>query len=249
MSKLDFSTQIAQLINCPVIIYHHFTEKIVGDMDATTTIAKFEQDLTTLLENGYTPISIKQRHLCANGLAEWPEKPFVCTMDDGYESNYTLAYPVFKRLGVHVDILLVTDFVGKYLGTLPHFSWEQAREMEQSGYATMQPHGRVHENNSVMSFEQLYDNVFGCIDDIEKNLGKRDVVFYSIPGAPGAEYTYKNFEYLHKHGVHHQCMNFWEVKSEFLKFDIIARVSIGYDEDVLEDIANCQEGLRERLLD
>ncbi len=71
----------------------------------------------------------------------------VITFDDGYESNYTLAYPILKKYGMKATIFVVGVSVGKdtYKDTgismFPHFSLAQAQEMERSGVITIGSHG------------------------------------------------------------------------------------------------------------
>jgi peptidoglycan/xylan/chitin deacetylase (PgdA/CDA1 family) len=48
----------------------------------------------------------------ARGL-EVPDNSVVITIDDGYKSNYTLAYPIFKNLDIPATIFLTTDFVDR----------------------------------------------------------------------------------------------------------------------------------------
>jgi len=244
---MDYTETVEQLIHCPILAYHHFKDASGSDTDmsVSTTPQKLEKDLTTLLEKGYTPISLAQRYACAAGRAPWPSRPFICTMDDGYESNYLLAFPVLKRLGVHTDIFILTDYMGKQLGDLSHLSWEQASEMEQSGLATMQAHGKQHLNNAELSMEEFHDNVFGCIEAIEQNLGKREYMAYAHPCA---HYQEEKFQYLHDRGIQNQTMNFWLIKPFYLNCDIVARLVVGYEEDVLENIEICKTGLRQRLL-
>ena len=42
-----------------------------------------------------------------------PTNPAVITIDDGYKSTYTLAYPVLKELNLPATVFVTTDFVGK----------------------------------------------------------------------------------------------------------------------------------------
>jgi peptidoglycan/xylan/chitin deacetylase (PgdA/CDA1 family) len=245
---VDFSTVINQIINCPIIAYHHFVETADGNMQFTNTAAKLEKDVRTLLENGYTPISLKQRYQCASGIEKWPEKPFVMTMDDGYESNYLLAYPLLKRLGVHIDMFIITDYMGERVGSsnsaIRHFSWEHALEMEQSGMVSMQAHGKKHLNNAELTMDELHENVFGCIDAIEANLGKREYIAYSHAGG---NYREDKFDYLFKHGVHNQMMNFWCIEDFYVKRSVICRFVTGENENVLDCIKKCKSGLTARL--
>ena len=62
-----------------------------------------EQRILEYKKKGYTFVSIdalpKQGH-------------WVCiTLDDGYRDNYTLAYPIFKRLGVPFTVYVTTGFI------------------------------------------------------------------------------------------------------------------------------------------
>ncbi|MCA1480931.1 polysaccharide deacetylase family protein, partial [Bradyrhizobium sp. NBAIM08] len=77
-----------------------------------------------------------------------PEKGVLITFDDGYENNYTLAYPVFKQMGIPFSIFLVGNFLHKkvnYDGIQQQFlRLEQLHHMHglvQYGY-----HGFNHEN-------------------------------------------------------------------------------------------------------
>jgi peptidoglycan/xylan/chitin deacetylase (PgdA/CDA1 family) len=75
-----------------------------------------------------------------------PEKPVLITFDDGYESVYTLAYPILQKMDFHAVTFPVGVSVGKdtYKDTgisiTPHFSWEQGAEMAASGVISIQSH-------------------------------------------------------------------------------------------------------------
>ena len=78
--------------------------------------------------------------------AALPEKPVLITFDDGYMSNYELAYPVLQEFGMKAAIFVIGSSVGKdtYKDTgaaiHPHFSADQAREMVDSGLIEIQSH-------------------------------------------------------------------------------------------------------------
>ena len=73
-----------------------------------------------------------------------PEKPIIITFDDGYESNYLYAYPLLQKYGVKAAIFAVVSTVGENPNGKPHFTWEQAREMEQSGLVQIESHTLSH---------------------------------------------------------------------------------------------------------
>lgn len=47
----------------------------------------------------------------------WGKKYLCITMDDGYFSNYDLAYPLFKKYRVPASVFAVTDYVTNRIGT------------------------------------------------------------------------------------------------------------------------------------
>lgn len=60
------------------------------------------------------------------------------TFDDGYENNYTLAFPVFKEFNVPANINIIAKYTDEeYEGYL---TWEQVKEMSDSGLITIGSH-------------------------------------------------------------------------------------------------------------
>ena len=72
-------------------------------------------------------------------------KKYLCiTMDDGYFSNYDLAYPLFKKYRVPASVFAVTDYVTNRIG-IQKFTWNQAATMEKSGYMKVYSHTADHQ--------------------------------------------------------------------------------------------------------
>ncbi|MBW1819575.1 MAG: polysaccharide deacetylase family protein [Deltaproteobacteria bacterium] len=59
-----------------------------------------------------------------------PKKAVLITIDDGYRSVYTHAYPILKKYGFPVTLFIYTDFAG--VGRLA-CTWDQLREMKAGG--------------------------------------------------------------------------------------------------------------------
>lgn len=135
----------------PILRYHHLVED--GEASgATITAAAFAEQMQALDDAGYTPVDIWQMRDYVEHGGRLPEKPVLITFDDGYESNYTLAYPILKEHGFKATIFAIGVSMGKdtYKDTgkemIPHFSLEQAREMTESGLITVASHGwDIHE--------------------------------------------------------------------------------------------------------
>ena len=135
----------------PILRYHHLVEE--GEAGGTVlSAAAFAAQMDALEAAGYTTVDIWQlRDYVERGTA-LPEKPVMITFDDGYESNYSIAYPILQAHGFKATIFAIGVSMGKdtYKDTgaamLPHFSLEQAAEMTASGLITVASHGYdVHE--------------------------------------------------------------------------------------------------------
>jgi len=70
------------------------------------------------LKKYYHIISLDQLLAFYTAKIPLPPRSVVITMDDGYRSNYSLAYPVLKEYEVPATIFVSTDFVEKR-----HFLW------------------------------------------------------------------------------------------------------------------------------
>ena len=129
----------------PVLMYHDLAVK-KSEISLIISAEQFENQIKALSEEGYTGISITQLIDYVEKGAELPDKPVLITFDDGYSSNYELAYPILKKYNMKATIFVIGVSVGKdkYKGTdnniTPHFSYEQAREMIDSGLIDIQSH-------------------------------------------------------------------------------------------------------------
>lgn len=123
----------------PVLMYHHFEEG--GNTSTIVDPDVFREQLSYLKEQGYETITEQELLLFIEEGKKLPEKPILITIDDGYLSNYTYAYPILKELEMKATIFVVTDWRTKTSGLLyPHFNWVQAKEMVDSGYIDIQSH-------------------------------------------------------------------------------------------------------------
>lgn len=218
---------------CPILLYHHLTDHIPADFETTTSVKKFEGDVKRILEAGYRPISLEEMYDCLlNGIA-LPEKSVVITFDDGYQSNYTLAFPILKKYGVKADIFMNNDLAGLISSNgLPHFSWDQAREMEQSGLVTIYSHGYTHHDFTSIGLEQLAKEYTASREEIERELGKRK---YNMVAYVGGEFNSKTFETLKQAGADVQLLVAYQMNySSIWSYSFFSRMTVYYTSDVVE---------------
>ena len=131
-------------VRVPILMYHHFAE--TAENDTTVTPSVFEEHISALCDAGYTFVGFAE--LCdyvENG-TPLPEKPICITMDDGYLSNYEIAYPILQKYNACATVFAIGSMLGRdrYPITdypiIPYFSWNQAKEMQDSSIMNIECH-------------------------------------------------------------------------------------------------------------
>ena len=189
-------------VRVPILCYHHLDPDYHGDNEAIITPQKFREDMFALKNAGYTGIFFSDLVAYVEEGKALPNKPVIITLDDGYYSNYQYAYPILRELEMKATISVIGRSVGQitdsYSGSpiIPHFNWDQAREMYQSGLVDIQSHSynmhggseneppnrkgvlqKVNENDA----EYIKYLISDCQREkelIEKNVGNSVTVFF-----------------------------------------------------------------------
>ena len=114
----------------PILTYHRF------DTDCSTPLCQhvsaFENQMKYLKENGYHVISPRELLAFLEYKQRLPKKSVLITMDDGYRSVYTYAYPILKKYGFTATLFIYTDFVGVSKMAV---TWDQLKEMKADGFS------------------------------------------------------------------------------------------------------------------
>lgn len=140
--------------NVPILMYHHIDNEVTNS--SVVTPEKFEEHLAALKEAGFTSITLQQLAAYVEKGEELPANPVVITFDDGYRSNYDLAYPLLKKYGMAATINVIGVSVGAdtYKDTgvpiTPHFGFDEARDMMQSGLIDIQSHSYDMHNSETL---------------------------------------------------------------------------------------------------
>lgn len=202
-------TPEAETVKVPILLYHHISE----EFDLTNAISIISpRDFNlhmTAIKTQYTPISLKEYVdfvNCKDGSKTLPTNPIIVTFDDGYLSNYEVAYPILKKLEIPATIFIVTDTVGEIGGkgkvNYSHFTWEQAKEMQDSGLIDIESHTNDHIKLGETDIDTVNYELRKSKYLIEKKLGKTcDMIAY-----PYGSYTDEAIQASKKAGYNVQCL-------------------------------------------
>ena len=128
----------------PIILYHHIAPE--GEPDVVIPYELFRSQLEAIRAAGYNTVTPSQMIAYVDGQGTLPPNPICITFDDGYESNYLLAYPLLKQMHMRAAIFCIGSTFGhdtyKDTGTpiYPHFGIGAAYIMKRSGVIELHSH-------------------------------------------------------------------------------------------------------------
>lgn len=133
-----------------ILSYHEIVERdqaLVPEYAVSPTM--FLRQMDWLRNRGYHFVSVDDVIADRNGGKPLPDKAVLVTFDDGYESVYRHAWPVLKMFRIPAVIAVVgswmeepdtVNFDGQPIPRARLLSWEQLREMRQSGLVEIGSH-------------------------------------------------------------------------------------------------------------
>jgi peptidoglycan/xylan/chitin deacetylase (PgdA/CDA1 family) len=164
---LGFTFWVRDRYVVPILTYHHVGPN-TDSKDALNTVStkSFEFQMEFLRRHGYQAISFDD---LVEGIKKgytFSRNSVVIQFDDGYEDNYTNAFPIIKKYEIPAMVFLISDVVGN-----PGFlTWDQIKEMERYHFLAGS-HTRHHYYLPSLSLEKAKDEIIGSKKVIENNLG------------------------------------------------------------------------------
>lgn len=162
----------------PIIMYHQVAYQSTEPLN-TVSPENFEKHMAYLKGHGYKVVSLKE-YIENKDRTKFGSKLVVLTFDDGFENNYTYAYPILKKYGFPATMFVITNFINK-----PGFlKEEEIREMLSSGLIEIASHTQNHSYlPQIKDDARLWSEIHDSKIDLENRLGiKVDFISYPIGG-------------------------------------------------------------------
>jgi poly-beta-1,6-N-acetyl-D-glucosamine N-deacetylase len=174
----------ARQAKVPILMYHDISEKKEVDWDVTPQ--ELAQQFQEIKDRGLTPITLEQLISHLRTGATLPEKPILLTFDDNYVGQYKYAFPLLQQYKYPAVWSVHTAYVGSKSGK-PKATWEQLREMQQSGLITIASHTVNHFNLTKISESAVDKELRDSKEQLERNLGIK-VRYFTYPEGSYASY-------------------------------------------------------------
>jgi len=165
----------------PILTYHSIDDS--GSVISVSP-ATFKSQMANLYNKGYQTLSLSETIKLIRHGRPFPEKTVVITFDDGYENNFTEAFPVLNQYGFKGTIFLTTGFCGKTV-QWPGFqgcsilSWPQVKKMHHAGFE-IGAHTVSHPDLTTISIKKAHHEILQSKIDIQDHLGD-DVTVFAYP--------------------------------------------------------------------
>lgn len=160
-------------VDIPILLYHDFTlvlpDEDPDDFNYINTSKSFEENIKTLLDNGYTFLSFKDLNDAYLNKKDLPSKPILLTFDDGYYSNYEYIFPILKKYNIKASIFIITDNIGKTIDGKKYLTWKQCQDMYNSNLVEIFSHSTRHVFYDKLPVYELQKDVLKSYEIIEKN--------------------------------------------------------------------------------
>lgn len=166
-------------LEIPIFLYHHIVkeESEIQYDYMQTTEKTFEKQIRGLENLGYHFISYQDLIDYNNGQKKLYKKSCVLTFDDGCKDIYTNAYPILQKYNIPFTMFVVTNAVGAD-GCA---SWEELKEMQDSGLALIASHSTNHTEFNKLSVAETLENVDSSYKALEENLGEQKTKIFTYP--------------------------------------------------------------------
>ena len=167
------------------ILYYHKVDYYKGGFKGSSIKPEtFDKQMAMFYKKGYRTISLTELVKIIKNKKNFPEKVFVITFDDGYENNYTNAFPVLKKYGFTATIFLNAGAIGKFwkyprsVQPEQHLSASQIKEMSE--YLDFGSHTVNHPDLTKISENEILNELSESKKIIEK-ISKKTVVTFCYP--------------------------------------------------------------------
>jgi peptidoglycan/xylan/chitin deacetylase (PgdA/CDA1 family) len=159
-----------------VLCYHRFEDRPHDTLAIAP--AEFRAQMKQLKDGGIEVVGMKDMLAWRRGEKSIPPKSAVITIDDGYVSGYSVAWPILKEFGYPFTMFIYTNYVGVGGKSI---TWAQLEEMRDAGVDieshTVSHHDLRHAPKGQDYSAWLHNELYTSKDILEQKLGIKIVAF------------------------------------------------------------------------
>lgn len=190
----------------PILLYHRVVKSAeeAGQHGIYVTAEQFETHLKILRRKGFETITFAD--LERINRFDSQKKYVILTFDDGYEDNFTVAFPLLKKYGAKAVIYLLTDRTKNTCDAsdceplVPLLVLSQILEMQNYGIE-FGSHGKTHSDLTKISREEANQEIVESKKILERQTGSEILSFCYPYGRSDEEIERMPHEAGYKFGI------------------------------------------------
>lgn len=163
-------------LSVPVLLYHHIEPiaqaKSEGHSQLTVDADIFDTQMKYLKDHGYRSMSAEELITAVVGHRS-VGKTVVVTLDDGYKDVYDFAFPIARKYGIILNLMIPTGL----LENSGYLSWNNLKEMVNSGLVNAYDHTWSHYSLHNGDVQKIEAEIMTAKSQLEQNLGKKVNIF------------------------------------------------------------------------
>ncbi len=178
----------SRTLRIPILMYHHIAVPPPGSdsirVDLSVPPDVFEAEMKLLYDQGAHAVSLSDVVNYLVRGAPLPPQPVVITFDDGYDDNYTNAFPTLKDFGFIGTFFVITGLADS--NAYGYLTWDQIQEMAANGME-IGSHSVDHRFNlGSMPKSVQWEEIKPAYDDLLQHLPNQPPVFAYPSGSYNA---------------------------------------------------------------
>ena len=214
VASITYGSGVAKLFSrgqsARILVYHSINHDPLNPFSVSP--GDFEAQVR-LLSQKYNVISLQELVSRIQDGKEMPANAVAITLDDGFQDNYTFAYPILKKYNVPATIFVVVESleskaaVGSSLsGREPgrYLSWAQVREISQNGIS-FGSHSLTHPWLTQVPLAQARREIVQSKAQLEQFLGE-PVHLFAYPGGRLCDFSQEIKEIVIESGYSGACV-------------------------------------------
>jgi len=160
----------------PILMYHHIGDLPIDatELQTTWTVTpkNFDAQMQWLARGGFRSISMAQLVAHLKNRQPLPAKPIIISFDDGWEEQFSTAFPIMTRYGLSGTFFVYTQ----PLDHTQYMTWAQVQALATGGM-DIQSHSITHPHLRTMAPGAAFKEIADSKATLEKRLGKPVVAF------------------------------------------------------------------------